>query len=151
MSKPIKKQKKIQSTSESNAQQKKFVNSYISEITTQIDNLQNLSTESDAKITERLDLYNFTNKNINELEDCMEKIKNDFYNIKSKPVTDIDSVTYQKYINNINSLFGEIDADTDIEILIDKYTDMINNNASCQNFLKSKQMKIIYCDEKNDE
>lgn len=150
MSTKPKKLKKINMVIEESEEAPEQVNSVLDSIHNELRELQELSTSSTVDMSNILNLHNSINTKIEQLGTRVEKIKNDFSGVKhNKPLKEIDSMTYQKCMDEINSLSGELDADTDIEELIKSYKTALYKINLCENFLKSKQMNLIYCD--NDQ
>lgn len=149
MSTRTKKPKKIDMIIEESEESPEPVNNVLFTIQKELGDLQELSTSSTVNMSDILNLHNSINTKIDQLVTRVEKLKNDFSNVKHKPLKEIDSVTYQKCMDEINSLSGELDVDTDIEELIKSYKTALYKINLCENFLKSKQMNLIYCD--NDQ
>lgn len=146
-----KKPKKIKMIIEESEEPPESVNCILFTIQEKLEKLQELSTSSTVNMQDILNLHNSITENIEYLETQIEKLRNEFLNTKYKQLKDIDSVTYQNSINEINSLSGELDADTDIETLIKSYKTALYKINLCENFLKSRQMNIIYCDDIDDK
>lgn len=152
MSKSAKKIKKLSANESLNETIDISINDTLIDLQNKLEKLQDLSASSNVNMPDILSLHNSINEKNEELLKRVEKIKTDFLNIKYKPVKNIDDLTYQKYLDEISSLQGELDADTDIEKIIKEYENALNKITSCENFLKSKQMNVIYCDNlSNDE
>jgi hypothetical protein len=141
-----KKPKKIKMIIEESEEPPEPVQKELDDINEKLKTLQDLSTQSTVNMTDILNLHNTINTNIEKIENRIEKIKTEFNNTKHKPIKEIEPELYQKYIDEINSLSGEIDADTDIEELINIYKTATYKINLCENFLKSRQMNIVYCD-----
>lgn len=151
MSTKQKKPKKIDMIIEESDQPPEPVNNVLFAIHKELGDLQALSTSSTVNMSDILNLHNSINAKIEQLVTRVDKLKNDFSNVKHKPLKEIDSVTYQKCMDEINSLSGELDADTDIEELIKSYKTALYKINLCENFLKSKQMNVVYCDNNQNE
>lgn len=151
MSTKQKKPKKIDMIIEESDQPPEPVNNVLCTIHKELGDLQALSTSSTVNMSDILNLHNSINAKIEQLVTRVDKLKNDFSNVKHKPLKEIDSVTYQKCMDEINSLSGELDADTDIEELIKSYKTALYKINLCENFLKSKQMNVVYCDNNQNE
>lgn len=131
---------------------KKSMNDALNEIDTKLTNLQELSTSSSLNMSDILNLHNSIGKNIEIALQKLNEIKTDFTNgSKQNSLDVIDADDFQQLLNEINSLCGEIDADTPIEELIKLYEESSHKINLCENYLKSKQMNIIYCDDVEDD
>lgn len=146
MSTRPKKLKKINMVIEESDQSPEPVSDILFSIHKELGELQESSTSSTVDMSCILNLHNSINTKIEQLVTRVDKLKSDFSNVKHKPLKEIDSATYQKCMDEINSLSGELDADTDIEELIKSYKTALYKINLCENFLKSKQMNLIYCD-----
>ena len=116
----------------------------------ELEKLQKLTSNSNINMSEILNLHNSINSNIEKASDKIESLKIDFNNIKQKPSKDIDSQTFEKYVKEINKYHDQINTNNDIEFLIKTYKSFVDKINTCETYLKSQQMNLIYCDSNDD-
>jgi archaellum component FlaC len=149
MSQP-KKLKKINMIIQESEEPPEPVGDILSNINNDLEKLRELSSSSSVNMSDILNLHNSINTKIEQVSERVETLKIEFNNTKHKPLKEINSQTFQQYMDEINSLSGELDADTEIEKLIKSYKESLHKINLCENYLKSKQMNLIYCDVNDD-
>lgn len=108
-------------------------------------NLEELSKSN--KLKDILKKHNQIKNELHELQETIDEIKQKFDSHIDIKKDIIDDVTYDKYCKDLNVDMEDIFDDISLEDQVIKYKQYIKKIMACENYLKSKKMEIIKCDE----
>jgi CTP-dependent riboflavin kinase len=148
MSKP--KPKKMQMIIEASDEPVESLDSMINGIDTVLNKLHEFSKSSNVNMTDVLNLHKSVNTGLDDASRKIEEIKKDFNSNKHKVAKDVDSKIFTKYMEEINKCYEEVDNEQDIEKAIQMYKSATQKISTCEQYLKLKQMNLVYCDNEDD-
>lgn len=102
-----------------------------------------------SKLQDILKKHNVITTNLDMMTDKINLIKSSFESTTDNSKEIIDDETYNKYSQEISTVFETNFDQMDIETMISAYKTISKKIYSCDNYLKSKKIEIIDCDKLN--
>ena len=99
------------------------------------------------KLKEIIKKYSNIKDNISDVSEKLEDIKKSFDAILEIKKEIIDDITYEKYCKELDSFDNDIIDNLSLEEQILKYRIYTKKIIACENYLKSKKLTIINCDD----
>lgn len=101
-----------------------------------------------SKLQDILKKHGIIKTNLNDMTNRVDLIKSSFESITDISKEIIDDETYNKYSQEIATIFETNFDQMDVETMVTTYKTISKKIYSCDNYLKSKKIEIIDCDKK---